>query len=381
MNHARRFLLLAIPLVFFLVGMGTSTAQAQTGAVGVTLNFTEYDVVYLTDWIDVKTQKVKESVPNFSLQLDNNTGKDTTICLYIQINVQLQGKAADDLYYGFTRNFKLPASGRFITAREFSGNVSNSDLEMRSVGKYENKALRKVIEDEANKYATAAAGAYRLLIQALPSTRTQYDAVSRSTVLGQEARTIVVSQTTPTTLTDLVEPRDGSFFSGLSPSFTWSTQATRTTLRVYEVLCSHRTPQDAMSGTPYLVQELTGITSLTYPTNAPRQLQQDRAYVWVVDGAVSTSRGLVQSPSKPFVFRVTDDKVGMMLDNFFNQAGGQGQAVFSNLRSDQSNWVYLSNCARATIDGRSLTEGDLQTLLNDLGGQQDVNLQVSVENQ
>ncbi|MBI5464108.1 MAG: hypothetical protein HY966_04035 [Ignavibacteriales bacterium] len=382
MKNQHRLLAWAIPLAIIFLWMGSGTAVAQqTPHVDATLNFSDYDVIYLTDWVDVKNQSIKSSVPNFSLDLSVRGGGSLDVCMYVEVQVQLVGRSNELMLQSYTKNFKIPGV-RTVTAGEFAGSNPSSDIDERNnPPRYENKTLRKVIEDQANLYATAAAGTYRLLMEILPATKTNADIPSRAVKYGVVQRTIVIPLQTATVQTDLIEPKNGTFFSNLAPTFNWATQAPKTTLRVYEVLCNHRSPQDALNGTPYLTQNLSGVTSLTYPSTASRKLQQDRAYVWVVDGDVNTSRGVTQSSSVPFVFRVTDDKVGLMLDNFFSQVGGQGAATVTTLRADPNYWVYLSNCARATIDGRTLTEGDLQNILNDLALQQDNQLQVSVENQ
>ena len=181
---------------------------------------------------------------------------------------------------------------------------------------------------------------------------------------------------------EINDPKDGEFFSNLVPTFSWTTGAPNVTVRVFEALPTHRSKQDALTGgNPNLVRDLTGITSLTYPADAERQLQQDKAYVWQVDAKVITNRGEIKRSSIPFVFRITDDKVGQMLDNFLNAFSGSASATYSTLRANPSNWVYWSAYGQITLDGSTITETDLQSLLNDLASRSELKLQLGVENQ
>jgi len=85
--------------------------------------------------------------------------------------------------------------------------------------------------------------------------------------------------------------------------------------------------------------------------------------------------------SKPVVFRITDDKIGQMLDNFLNTFSGSATATYSTLRSDPMNWVAWLPYGNMMLDGSTVTETDLQSLINDLAGRSDLKVQLSIENQ
>jgi hypothetical protein len=85
--------------------------------------------------------------------------------------------------------------------------------------------------------------------------------------------------------------------------------------------------------------------------------------------------------SLPVVFRITDDKIGQMLDNFLNAFSGVASATYSTLRAEPTNWVAWSAYGNITLDGSTLTETDLQTLINDLAGRSELKLQLGIENQ
>jgi hypothetical protein len=85
--------------------------------------------------------------------------------------------------------------------------------------------------------------------------------------------------------------------------------------------------------------------------------------------------------SLPIVFRITDDKIGQMLDNFLNSFGGSASATYSTLRADPNNWIAWSPYGNIMLDGSTLTETDLQSLVNDLTSRSDLKIQLGVENQ
>ena len=153
---------------------------------------------------------------------------------------------------------------------------------------------------------------------------------------------------------------------------------------MYEALPTQRSPQDALNGgNPCLVRTLTGQTSLTYPSDAQRNLEQNKAYVVQVSAIVTTNRNTngIPLPSKPVVFRITDDRTGQMLDNFLNAFGGSASATYSTLRADPSNWVVWPQYGNMTLDGNIISDIDLQNLINNLSSRSDITIQLGVENQ
>jgi hypothetical protein len=100
-----------------------------------------------------------------------------------------------------------------------------------------------------------------------------------------------------------------------------------------------------------------------------------------VSAIVTTNRGEVDQASLPVVFRITDDKTGKILDNFFSVLGGAAGTTYSTLRSDPANWVVWRTYGGITLDGSTITETDLQSILNALSMQTDTKIQLSVENQ
>jgi hypothetical protein len=126
---------------------------------------------------------------------------------------------------------------------------------------------------------------------------------------------------------------------------------------------------------------VNGATTLTYPAAAKRQLQENRAYVVQVEASVLTSRGNQGNLSQPVVFRITNDYLGKVFDNFMNSVSGNASATYSTLRAEPTKWIPWSLYGNITLNGAILSENDLQVLLNELSTQQDVKIDLSVENQ
>ncbi len=388
---------MALFSIVFLATVGLySITVAQTNPIKVSLDFQMYDVVYITDFVDVKNDQLNPNISGISLSMSavGVPPSELWVCVYAELHVQLVGEADQELMYVYTNNFdmiKNPVLAANNFAKGGSGNIYIRD---GSDTYWENASFRKRLEDMAAKNPTAPPGKYTILMKVLTAdSKTPGHGIPKNVqVLGQDAKTVTVQYSTADEVfVEINDPKDGSFINNLAPTFSWTSSAP-VRISVYEALPTYRSPQDALAaGNPCLVRknyvdasgnpaDFTG-NSLTYPGNAERSLEQNKAYVVQVEGRVVTNRGDVMRQSKPVVFRITDDKVGMMLDNFLNAFSGSASATYSTLRADPSNWVAWSRYGNITLDGSTLTETDLQALINDLAGRQDLKLQLGVENQ
>ncbi len=373
----KRVLIIAFVASLLALCSATATAQVQP-SVQVTMNVSEYDILYLTDLVNVKTQKFSTSVSGFSLGLEVTSPPNGSIdvCVYVEVQVQLRGDAQlQTLLSGYTNNFTLSGS-RMLTARDFASGGSGIAIVTRNTT--ENSSLRQRIINLAQTTATAPPGTYRILMQILPA-----NAQSHAVNYGGDSKTIVIPYSSvDEVFVEIIDPKDGSYSDNLAPTFSWTTGAPNVTVRVYEVGLNHRSAQDALTGgNPHLVRDLTGVTTLTYPQDANRRLEENKAYVLQVEAKVSSTRGELGNFSRPVVFRVTDDKTGQMLDNFVKAMNDASSSAYSVLRSDPSDWVAWPSYGNITLDGGMLSETDLQALLNELASRSDLNLQLSVENQ
>ena len=381
MKSIQMKLLLAI-LIVIGVGLYFTNAEAQTQSppkVAATLNFFDYDVVYLTDFIDVKTQKLNSAIPQISLDLTvvNPPGGTVKVCIYVEVQVQLRGDAHSQLLVsGYSLDFPINGS-RTLAARDFAKDGSGVAV-LRNRNYYENEDLKKKITDMAMTTPTAPPGTYQIAMKVLPA-----GATNSNIQYGGDSKTVVIPYSaTDEAFVEINDPKNGSYFTNLAPTFSWTTNANAIKISVFEAGTNHRSPQDALTGgNPCLIKDLTGVASLTYPQDASRQLQDNKAYVIQVEAKVSTNRGEVGNFSRPVVFRITNDNAGKMLDNFLNSAAGSASGTYSSLRSDPSDWVSWPAYGNMTLDGNTLTETDLQALLHDLASNPDLKVQLSVENQ
>ena len=383
-------------IVLLAVVLSCSTAFAQNNSVKASLDFQMYDVAYLTDFVDIKNNQLNPNISGVSLSMSEvgTPRPELWVCVYVELHIQLRGEADQELMHVYTNNFdmiKNPVLAANNFAQGSSGNIHIRD----GLGTYvENGPLRKRLEDMAAKNPTAPPGKYTIKMRVLSATSNNPNdrGVPNTSAISDDAvNTITVSFSTPDEVyVEINDPKDGSFFNNLAPTFSW-TSSSPVRVSVYEALSTHRSPQDAITGgNPSIVRQNYDITghpadfsgnSLTYPGNAERKLEQNKAYVLQVEGRVVTNRGDLMRTSKPIVFRITDDKVGQMLDNFLNTFSGSATATYSTLRSDPMNWVAWAPYGNIMLDGNTITETDLQSLINDLASRPDLKIQLGVENQ
>jgi len=341
------------------------------------INIDEFDMIYINDYINPKTQMFNIGASGISLDL--NLTKDTTalkICLHVNVIVRLRRDLRSDnwLVQGYTNNFDFPVKGRTrqtFTARDFiKGGFLNTGGTIR-----ENTPLKKRILDLAQATSTFPAGTYTIVVVVWDAAR-----VKR---LGWATKTIIVPYAdVKSAFVEINDPKNGTYSHNLIPTFSWTTAAPSVTVRVYESGTNNRSPQDALTGNrPCLVKEVSGVTTLTYPQDAKRLLQENKAYVLQIEANVLTNRGESGSFSRPVVFRITDDKIGTTVENFLNTCGGDASSAFAALRAEPNYWVAWPDYGNITFDGKILTGTDLQDLLNELAGNPELKLRFSIENQ
>jgi hypothetical protein len=364
-------------LFFILAITCLNTASAQIAArqdmlVRPNINFDAFDMIYLNDFLDPKTQMFNVNASGISLDL--NVTKDTTalsLFLDIQVIVRLRGDVRSNnlLVYGRSSNFLIKGN-RTFTARDFvKGGTLNRLGTLR-----ETTDIKKRIIDLAQATSTFPAGTYIIHVVVWDLKENK---------LGAATKTIVIPYSdVKGVFVEINDPKNGSFSNNLIPTFSWTTAAPGVTVRVFEAGISNRSPQDALTGNrPCLIREASGVTTLTYPQDAKRLLQQNKAYVLQIQANVLTNRGESGNFSRPVVFRITDDKIGAIVENFLNTRSGEASSAFSALRAEPNNWVAWPDYGNITYDDNILTGTDLQNLLNEINSNPDLKLQFSIENQ
>jgi hypothetical protein len=376
--------LLVFIFTVLALGLWFAPAQAQStqNSINTTLNITEYDILFLTDFINAKTQKFNTAVSGFSVDLALNPNQvlPSQIRIYMNVFVQLRGDAHPGQLLEGVSN-PIPFTGRLtLTARDFVAAAGGSAVLYPRPGSsnIENSDLKKRITDFAQTTGAAPPGTYQIAVKVLPQGTTD-----PNNSYGGDSKTIVIPYSAvDEVFVEINDPRNGSYSNNLAPTFSWTSTDPNVTVRVYEAGLNHHSPQDALTGgNPYLEENVVGTNTLTYPANAKRQLQENKAYVLQIEANVSSSRGPMKSVSQPVVFRITNDNLGSILDYFLNSVSGNASATYSTLRADPTKWIPWSPYGNITLNGNMLSESDLQVLLKELSTQQDVKLELSVENQ
>jgi hypothetical protein len=195
-------------------------------------------------------------------------------------------------------------------------------------------------------------------------------------VLGRIRKTIRIRNASPDEVViTLLDPQPGAVISSIVPTFSWSSPNPKIKLSVYEKLPVHQTPQEATTGIPYLAVELNGLSTLTYPANAPRRLEQNRTYVWFVETEVTTNRGPVRRRSELNVFRIQlSNPQQQAVENLFNSLGGSAAGTFATLQN--IGWLPSGEIM---LDGKRVTREELANLITKTTGQS-IQFKVRVEN-
>ncbi len=364
--------------IFTVLALGPWFARADAqNTITTTININEYDILYLTDLINAKTQKLNSAVSGFSVDLVGAQQiPHLQIRIYMKVLVQLRGDAhPGQLLEGLSNPFDFTGR-RTLTALDFviPGSAVLYPLSGNSI---ENSDLKKRITDFAQTTGTAPPGTYYITVKVMEGV------ANPNAVYGADSKTIVIPYSSvDEVFVEINDPMNGSYSNNLAPTFSWTSTEPNVTVRVYEAGLNHHSPQDVLTGgNPCLEENVIGTNTLTYPANAKRLLQQDKAYVLQVEANVSSSHGPLKSISQPVVFRITNDNLGNILDYFLNSVSGNTSATYSTLRAEPTKWIPWSPYGNITLNGTMLSESDLQVLLKELSTQQDVKLDLSVENQ
>jgi hypothetical protein len=357
-----------VGLLALLVMLTGSTCLAQTPRVQLDLQFPSFDVIYLSDIIDPVTGKLASSVPNFALNLRTDPpGQTISLYLVISAKIKLQGDAGYDEVLSTparTEPFDLFGS-RTITSRDLRGGLSDIKVDVYE----ENQAVKDRLENYAKRFPTAPVGTYIVQVKV-------FSAVTDNP-LGSASKTITVQNASSSEVqVTLVDPPAGAVLATPFPTFSWTSEKPEVTLYVYEKLPIHRSPQEAITGIPYLKQEISGAQVFTYPANAPRRLQDGRSYYWFVETSVTTNRGVEKRQSDIRMFRVrADNALAQTVEQLLNQMGGAAAGTIATLI--QMGW---NPSPPVTMDSRTLSREELIALLSKLASE-GTKVQIHVESQ
>lgn len=373
----------AVVLCALLVGvLAVPSAWAQD-RVNIQINVPQYDVVYLSDIVDVTTGKLKDAIPNVQIIFTLSGVPELEVYMQLLVEVQLKGESREYLVRAETEPFWIRGT-KIVTSADLKAAADKrGDLKLKpsSQGGYEeNKSLRDRIETYAQRFPTAPVGNYFISLKVLSG---------RNTVEGTQSLTLTIRNASESEVqVTLNQPDDNSEVPTILPTFSWSAENPEApvTLSVFEMLPIHRSPAEATSGIPHLVAKITGTNTFTYPPSrsaAPpnvtierfRQLEQGKRYVWFVSKDVKTNRGTIQRTSTVYRFSVAGSTAGggttgggvgnpilTLLENYAARAGGPVQAFYDRLLTQQQ-WRPTG---RIRIDGQTVTLPTLKVVVDSL---------------
>lgn len=347
-----------------LMMFGFSNSRAQITHVDFDLPSLDYDVIYLADFIDVTSNKLASSIPNFSgtIRADGNG----QIMLDIGASIQLRGESSpEQLVFAETEPFTINGS-RTISSSDLAAG-SLSDIKIKGNPYSENQSLRDRITNYAREFPTAPVGQYIIQMTAFSVIGGQ-----KGSVLGSTQKTITVRNASPDEVqVNLIDPQPGAVIATQFPTFSWTSANPNVTLFVYEMLPVYQSLQEAVTGIPYLKQDVSGAQTFTYPATTSRLLEQNKSYVWFVQTSVTTNRQTVQKQSEVRLFRIQlDNRADQDISNLMNDFGGNAAGTFATLQS--IGWIPIGTM---TLDGKPLTLDDLKALVAKLTAQ---NTQVTI---
>lgn len=346
-------------LVLLMVGFSLATAQT----VQFDINLPNYDVIYLSDFVDIRNVKLSSNIPDLSVDMRTDSPTPLQVWMEFEADIQLRGESRELLVKGHTNDFSLDHS-RSLSSKDLSG--AGAQGIRVSTDQQASQALRDKLTDYVQRFPTAPVGQYffRVKVYASPYP-------SQTSLLGQLEKVINVRNASESEVNiTLVSPEQGATVPTPFPTFSWSSERPEVTLFVYEKLPIHRSPEEAVTGIPYLRKELSGISTFTYPADAERRLEFGKTYCWFVETKVVSTRGELTRRSEIRVFRVlagggTSNPLLLAL----NSMGGDLATRLAGLIQD--GWQPSG----ATIDGTPATPADVNTLLQKLANE---NIQVKI---
>ena len=342
----RRLGIVLLPLIVLLTA-GNSKAQ---GPVNIQINVPQYNQIYVAD-LDI--EHVKTSGVLFSATLHSTAQTQIQVKLFMSINITLVGEAPFQIAQATTVPITLqPGQVRVITNVDLSGDNPAIPLENHDFDETEFDRIKNI----ALATGKAPAGIYEFDVKCLDA--------NNSTVSNTGVGQIVV--TNPSRV-DLVLPMNEEPVTTLFPHFQWSANADTVILSVYEKLPNQQSPQDVVSGVPFLQQTVAG-SSFNYPPSGAgiRPLDNGKTYYWYVSIPPSATRGTgIQSDIWSFTTGASDtgNAASFYLDDAATKAlenlltGTQYQGVLSQISTLNGT---------ASYDGSPLSIQNLIDILQNL---------------
>jgi hypothetical protein len=351
----------------FILLMGTfSFAAAQT--VQFTINLPNYDVIYLSDFVDIHNLKLSSNIPDLSVEMRSSSPTPIMVWMSFEADIQLRGDSRQLLAKGHTNDFEL-AGVRRVSSKDFSG--AGAQGIRFSTDDKATQALQDKLMDYVQRFPTAPVGQYffEVKVYAAPYP-------SQAGYLGGLQKIINVRNASESEVNiTLVSPEQGASTPSPFPTFSWSSEEPKVTLYVYEKLPIYHSPEEAVTGIPFLKRDLSGVSTFTYPADASRRLEFGHTYYWFVETKVLSTRGNLTKRSEIRMFRVLEGGGNTNSNPILlalNAMGGDLAAQLAGLL--QNGWVPSG----ATIDGTPATPSDVNALIQRLVTE-NIEVQIAIE--
>lgn len=338
----------------FLAGLfvfGAVAAQAQS-TVQFDINLPNYDVVYIADLFDIRTQTLTQNLPEMSITIRTPSPSPLNIYLRLNVELQLRGGARTTIVQGQSSPFVLDRVMR-LSARDLAGRGATIRFpNAQWIG--EDSELSNKIKNHVENFPTLPVGSMFIRLRAFNAADDQplSDAVQHVISIRNSSEAEVV--------VSLVSPEHQANVPTPFPTFSWTSQKPNVTLYVYEMLPIHRSPEEAVTGLPYLKRDMTGVSTFTYPPDAERRLEFNKRYLWFVETKVLTTRGDLSRRSDVRTFRVRPETGDNALARLLSSLPGNVSGQLAQLIQD--GWVPSS----VTLDGKTLNQGELTALFQKL---------------
>ena len=277
-----------IVIVFFLSG-----PRVKAQGVGVSVIVPQYNQIYVAD---LDLQHNKNPGVLFTAHLLSHHSAPIQVRLQVFFNATLVGQSPFELADATSKPFTLNPG----TPLTFTNVDLVKDNYIIQLDTYNFDPDNKFDQIKTIALATgkAPAGTYEFVLKC-------FDASNPGNVEGGTQGQIVV--TNPSRV-DLLLPINLENMSTLFPHFQWSANSDTVTLSIYQMLSSQQSPQDVVSGVPFLQQVVAG-SSFNYPPSGPgvRPLEGGKTYYWFVDVSSSATRGAgIRSDIWSFTIGKTD---------------------------------------------------------------------------
>ncbi|HUI30409.1 MAG TPA: hypothetical protein VLX91_09335 [Candidatus Acidoferrales bacterium] len=341
---------LKLGLFIFVLFVAAVESHAQY-SVNLDVNVPQYNQIYIAD-LDIQNKIAQSSGVLFTATLRSKASTPIQVKLNLSVNVTLVGQTPFQVAQGTTTPLTLnPGQLKVITNVDLSGPTPPIQFDSYSFDQSQFDRIR----DVALATGKAPAGVYEFKL-------TCFD-VSGNQVSNDAAGDIIV--TNPSRI-DLVIPIEGENVTTLFPHFQWSANSDTVILSIYEKLPSQQSPQDVVSGVPFLQQTVAG-SSFNYPPSgaAVRPLENGKTYYWFVDIPPSSTRGNgTRSDIWDFTVGGIDTTGGAGVDNVAATKalqnllnGTQYQSLLNQITTLNGNSSY---------DGSSLNIQDLIDILQNM---------------